>query len=274
MNKSATNKKQLNNDNVSAVDNVEVLSYSEQMEQLFLDLYTQYDVANAPEKRKPFIVNSFWKDIYKQIFKPDKPQLNNCKSIIKPYDVNNIESILDMYISLCDRYNGTVLIEPFCDLIGYNRQTVYLWNHNNNSNRYVFTLTDDIIKQENDNIIIYIDNDNKVNILNNNTNDIDSIRMYNNRYKDNMSEKDKLLSSLRFDIVKKIRDVEQTRSKLHLSNSDIGMIFRSNNEDELGLKYDAKRTYEQETIKQALSVQDLPKLDTLHKNTSLLDNPQ
>lgn len=89
-----------------------------------------------------------------------------------------------------------------------------------------------------------------------------------------MSEKDKLLSSLRFDVVKKIRDAEQTRSKLHLSNSDIGMIFRSNNEDELGLKYDAKRTYEQETIKQALSVQDLPKLGTLHKNTALLTDQQ
>lgn len=238
---------------------VEVLSYAEQVEELFLDLYMKYDVANAPEKRKPFIVNSFWKDIYKQIFKPDKPQLNNCKSIIKPYDINNIESILDMYISLCDRYNGTVLIEPFCDLIGFNRYTVYLWNKNNNSNRYIFTLTDDIIKQENDNIIIYIDNNDNVNILNNNNIDnIDSIRLFNNRYKSNMSEKDKLLSSLRFDVVKKIRDVEQTRSKLHLSNSDIGMIFRSNNEDELGLKYDAKRTIEQEQIKQIATAGQLP----------------
>lgn len=256
------------NNNRSQQNNaVEVLSYAEQIEELFLDLYTQYDVANAPEKRKSFIVNSFWKDIYKQIFKPDKPQLNNCKSIIKPYDINNIESILDMYISLCDRYNGTVLIDPFCDLIGYNRQTVYLWNHNNNSNRYVFTLTDDIIKQENDNIIIYIDNNDEVNILNNNNiNDIDSIRMYNNRYKNNMSEKDKLLSSLRFDIVKKIRDVEQTRSKLHLSNSDIGMIFRSNNEDELGLKYDAKRTIEQEQIKQIATAGQLPVFNKLSEN--------
>lgn len=259
-NMTRTNRSQQNNA-------VEVLSYAEQIEELFLDLYTQYDVANAPEKRKSFIVNSFWKDIYKQIFKPDKPQLNNCKSIIKPYDINNIESILDMYISLCDRYNGTVLIDPFCELIGFNRYTVYLWNKNNNSNRYIFTLTDDIIKQENDNIIIYIDNNDEVNILNNNNiNDIDSIKLYNNRYKDNMSEKDKLLSSLRFDIVKKIRDVEQTRSKLHLSNSDIGMIFRSNNEDELGLKYDAKRTIEQEQIKQIATAGQLPVFNKLSEN--------
>lgn len=70
--------------------------------------------------------------------------------------------------------------------------------------------------------------------------------------------------------MKKLREEEQKQSKLHLSSSDIGMIFRSNNEDEMGLKYDCKRTIEQEQIKQVLSVQDLPRLDN-YNSSKLLD---
>ena len=200
---------------------VEVLSYAEQVEQLFLDLYAQYDVANAPEKKRANIIDTFWKDIYNQLFKPDTKQNNNLKSKIKPYDVNTIESILDTFVMLCNRYGGVILIDSFCNLIGYSRSTVYLWNQKNTSNRYK---------------------------------------------DDNMSEEEKVLSRLRYDVVKKLREEEQKQSKLHLSNSDIGMIFRSNNEDELGLKYDAKRTIEQEQIKQIATAGQLPMFNKLSEN--------
>lgn len=238
------------NTQVNNADQVEVLTYAEQIESIFLDLYAKYDVANAPEKKRANIIDTFWKDIYTQLFKPETKQNNNCKSKIKPYDVNTIESILDTFVMLCNRYGGVILIDSFCNLIGYNRYTLYLWNKANKSNRYIFNIDPNYIDDEYNNISIIYDG-NSINCINDNSN----IFRYN-RDKDSQ-----ILSRIRFDVVKKLREEEQKQSKLHLSNSDIGMIFRSNNEDELGLKYDAKRTFEQETIKQSLSVQDLPKLN-------------
>lgn len=239
-----------NASNCSTAQDVDILTYPEEIERIFLDLYEKYNVANAPEKKRANIIDTFWRDIYTQLFKPDTPQYNNCKSKIKPYDIPTIESILNTFVKLCNRYNGVVLIDSFCDLIGYSRNAVYMWNKANNSNNYIFTLDPNINDIEENILYIYVNN-----------NSVKCVKDNNNRYKDiNMSEDDKILSRLRYDVVKKLREEEQKQSKLHLSNSDIGMIFRSNNEDELGLKYDAKRTFEQETIKQALSVQDLPKL--------------
>lgn len=256
MAKSATNNKQFNNVSVSAADNVEVLSYAEQVESLFLEMYEKYNVATAPDKKKANIVDSFWKDIYNIVFKPDAPQYNNCKSKIKPYDIPTIESIVNVFIKLCNRYNGVILIDSFCDLIGYSRNAVYMWNNVNKSNNYIFTI-DPNIKDIDDNILYIYVNNNSVNCIKDN----------NNRYKDsNMSEEDKLLSRLRYDVVKKLREEEQKQSKLHLSNSDIGMIFRSNNEDELGLKYDAKRTIEQEQIKQIATAGQLPVFNKLSES--------
>lgn len=255
----ATSKK---NKQVNNADQVEVLTYPEQIESIFLDLYAKYDVANAPEKKRANIIDTFWKDIYIQLFKPDTPQYNNCKSKIKPYDIPTIESILNTFVKLCNRYNGVVLIDSFCDLIGYSRNAVYMWNKANNSNNYIFTLDPNIDDVEENILYIYV-NDNSVKCIKDNNN----INIYKN-----MSENEKLASRLRYDVVKKLREEEQKQSKLHLSNSDIGMIFRSNNEDELGLKYDAKRTFEQETIKQALSVQDLPKLCESHTQFIVKDN--
>lgn len=249
------------NNNISQQNNTaEVLSYAEQVEELFLDLYMKYDVANAPEKKRANIIDTFWKDIYNQLFKPDTPQYNNCKSKIKPYDIPTIESILNVFIKLCNRYSGVILIDSFCDLIGYSRNAVYMWNNSNKSNNYIFTL-DPNVKDTEDNILYIYVNNNSVNCIKNNNNS----NIYNS-----MSDDEKVLSRIRYDVVKKLREEEQKQSKLHLSNSDIGMIFRSNNEDELGLKYDAKRTIEQEQIKQALSVQDLPRLDN-YNSSKLLD---
>ena len=242
------------NNNRSEQNNAcEVLSYAEQVEELFLDLYAQYDVANAPEKKRANIIDTFWKDIYNQY---------NLKSKIKPYDVNTIESIIDVFVMLCNRYGGVILIDSFCNLIGYSRSIVYLWNQKNTSNRYIFTLTDNDIQEEyNNNIYINysIDYDNNI---------IECINNNNNIYINKDNEKASVLTSWRLDVVKKLREEEQKQSKLHLSNSDIGMIFRSNNEDELGLKYDAKRTIEQEQIKQIATAGQLPVFNKLSENNT------
>lgn len=242
-------RKAVDTDGMQWAEKPEVLSYAEQVEECFLELYHRYDVANAPEKRKAYIINSFWKDIYNQIFKPEKKQNNNLKSKVKPYDVEEIESILDKYFSLCDKYGGTILIDSFCDLIGYSRNAVYMWHNANKSNGYIFSLDPALVNDETKGLCIVYDG-RDIKFINDNSN----IFQYDN------DEESQILSRIRYDVVKKIRENEQTRSKLHLSNSDIGYIFRSNNEDELGLKYDAKRTVEHEQIRQALSINDLPKL--------------
>ena len=168
----ATSKK---NKQVNNADQVEVLTYPEQIESIFLDLYAKYDVANAPEKKRANIIDTFWKDIYIQLFKPDTPQYNNCKSKIKPYDIPTIESILNTFVKLCNRYNGVVLIDSFCDLIGYSRNAVYMWNKANNSNNYIFTLDPNIDDVEENILYIYV-NDNSVKCIKDNNN----INIYKN----------------------------------------------------------------------------------------------
>ena len=128
--------------------NIEVLSYAEQVENEFMSLYMQYDVANAPEKRKNEIIDSFWSDIYKAVFKPDKPQINQCNSKLQPWNIKELNEVLELYINLCKRFGGVIKYYQFCKLVGYNRYTIDLWHKANINNRTIFLLNDADIEEE------------------------------------------------------------------------------------------------------------------------------
>ena len=230
----------------------EVLTVAEQIEMEFIRLYDQFDVANAPEKKKADVIDSFWNDIYKIVFKPRKDDqiFNNCKSRLKTWDVIEVQDVVEMYIKLCKRYGGVIKINQFANLTGIHPSTLWLWNNNNNTSSYIFNLNSNAVTEE-ENSILYI----------NNTDNGVVVYRGNNRYmsKDNT----KILSSLRFDIIKKLREEMQDSNTNGLSNDTMGHAIRANNEDELGKLYEPKRMLQQATVRQALTDAALPRLGAI-----------
>ena len=261
---------------------VEVLSYAEQVEECFMELYMRYDVANAPEKRKSEIIDSFWSDIYKQVFKPDRPQNNNSKSRLLVYDVENMQEVVEMYTNLCKRYGGVIKYNQFSNLTGIHRDTLYRWHKYNTTGRYIFTLNDTQYKEDS-NIIMYINIDNSVveyksndifdtNIIYTDTdnNICDSSNNIYNNIKANSNQDRHVLSRRRYDVIKKLQEEMQDSNTNQLSNDTMGAAIRANNEEELGKLYEPKRMIQAEQIKQIATAGQLPVFN--NSNVMLTDN--
>lgn len=227
----------------------ELLSVAEQVEEKFIELFEMYDVANAPERKKADVIDSLWNDIYIAIFKP-RPEdkiYNNCKSRLKTYDVVEVEEVVNVFIKLCKRYGGVIKINQFSNLTGIHPSTLWLWNNNNKSNSYIFNLDNNGVSEEN----------NYIYIINNGNNDT---VIYKGNSKYMSDDNTKGLSTLRFDVIKKLREEMQDSNTNGLSNDTMGHSVRANNELELGKLYEPRRMLQQATIKQALSDSELPKL--------------
>lgn len=254
-------RKAVDTDGMQREEKPEVLSYAEQVEECFLELYKRYDVANAPEKRKASILDSFWKTIYKQVFEPDKNQINNCNSKMLPWDIEQVEDVTDMYVDICNRYGGVIKFNQFCKLVGYSRYTVDLWYKSNRTNRYTFLLNVNLLDSEilTDDIrdmILRIDEDEYALMPQRKVTEIIVDNVNNN------NPRRHLLSRRRFDIKKKLRQEMQDSNTNQLSNDTMGAAIRANNEEELGKLYEPKRMIQHEQIRQALSVADLPRLSS------------
>lgn len=236
-----------------------VLSYAEQFEAEFMRLYYELDVPTAPEKRKPFIFDSILIDIYPLVFKPTGTQANNSKSKLLYHNIQDIEEVTEMYIKLCMRFNGVIKYNSFCNLVGMNRYTLDLWNKNNNTDGYIFTLNDNAIIEESDNnIYIVYDSDNNNLYKNNNKYYVD--RVYNNMCK--YTEDEMILSKKRFDIKKKLHDFMVDENTNGLSGDTVGYTIRANNDEDLGKLYDPKKIVLQQQAKTAsLSINDLKLLE-------------
>ena len=224
-----------------------VLSYAEQLEAEFMRLYYELDVPTAPEKRKPFIIDSIWMDLYPLIFKPDNKQINNTNSKIMYHDIQTIESIVDMYIKLCFRFNGVIKYNAFCNLTGIDYSTICLWYNSNKTDKYIFSLNNSDIEIESNSInYIYIDSNNVVS-------------KHNNVYYINNSDP---LSKLRFDVKKKLHKFMIDENTDGLSGDTVGYTIRANNDEDLGKLYDPKKIVLQQQAKTAsLSINDLKLLE-------------
>lgn len=86
------------------------------------DIFTAYTI-------KQVTFNSAWRYVYKCLFKPDKPQVNNRNSLLDYDDINALNRVCDAYIDLCFEYH----IEPnyygFSRLIGCSRETIDQWKN-------------------------------------------------------------------------------------------------------------------------------------------------
>lgn len=250
------NRKRSELNNNKAVNVPEVLTYSEQMQEIFIDLYEQWQVSNKTKRERFETIDAIFERMYKQLFKPDTTTQNNCHSKLKTYDVNTIESILDTYIELCKVYGGCIKYITFCNMTGISYDTIWLWHKSNNTKGYIFYLNQNDIDIENNTQYIYI---------NNNSNVIDNINNNNCRHID----KDRL-SCLRFDCYKKIQEHMNASNDNGLNASDTGVIVIANNSTDIPKQWDAKRQIVAEQVKQIASAQQLPRFELTEKHTQFI----
>lgn len=230
-----------------------ITSLAELTESEFLRLYKKFSVADAPEKRKADIIDSFWKDIYNSVFKPDIDEItfNNSKSKLKTYDIQEVEEVCDVFIKLNKRYGGVIKYNQFANLTGISRYTLYLWHKANTTKGYIFNISNKDLQEECNNIYI-INNGN------------DNIEIY----RGNACKSNGELSSKRFDVIKKLQEEMQDSNTNGLSNDTMGHAMRANNEDELGKLYEPRRMVQHEQIKRALTVEELPRFDLLYDSSA------
>lgn len=233
----------------------EVLTLADMAEAEFLRLYQLYDVAHVPEKRRADLIDSFWPDIYKAVFKagPEDIRYNNTKSKLKTYDVQEVEEVTERFIMLNKRYGGVIKYNQFSNMTGVSKYTLYLWHKANKTNGYIFSLNSNDIEEEN-NCIYYVY---KNGVLKN--------------YRGNGYVVSDVLSSFRFDVIKKLQEEMQDSNTNGLSNDTMGHALRANNEDELGKLYEPRRMIQHEQIRQAITADSLP---VLHKITQKDTQPQ
>lgn len=228
----------------------EVLSLAEQMQEEFMRLYDELDVESAPEKRKADIIDSIWLDVHNLVFKasPEDVKINNHHSKLLTHKVIDVQEVTEMYIRLCKRYGGVIKLGQFSNITGISRNTLWLWNKNNNTNGYIFNLNNNAIDEEYNNTIY---------ILNNSGMDI--IYNGNGGYRKDIINNHEL-STTRFDVIKKLREEMQDSNTNALSNDTMGQVVRANNEEELGKLYEPKRMMMQEQARTVLTAAELPKL--------------
>lgn len=228
------------------------MSRAEQVEEEFLKLYNDFSVADAPDKRKASIIDSFWNDIYKAVFEPlpDEVILNNSKSCLKTYDVQEVQEVCEMYIKLCQRYGGIIKINQFAKLTGIHRATFNVWHNANNTNGYICNLNSNDIDEENKSIIYILKDNNNVNVI------------YNGNSKAYINSKDntRYLSSTRFDVIKKLREEMNDENTNSLEASNMGAVVRANNDEDVGKMYDRQSNFNKVEAIKALSDAKLPRL--------------
>lgn len=237
----------------------EVLTLAELTEVAFKDLYIELSVADAPEKRKADIIDSMWNDIYNQVFKPGKDDvlINNCKSKLKPWNIEEVEEVVNVFIKLNKRYGGVIKYNQFSNLTGIHRSTLDLWEKHNNTSGYIFNLNSGALEEEQRTAIYILNNNNSVDVV------------YNGNSKYMSGDNTKYLSTMRFDVRKKLRAEMQDSNTNGLSNDTMGHAIRANNEEELGKLYEPKRMLQQATIKAALPASELPKLGQINRENAV-----
>lgn len=231
----------------------EVLTKAERVEEEFLKLYNNFCVFDAPEKRKASIIDSFWNDIYKAVFEPQPNEviLNNSKSKLRTYDVQEVQEVCEMYIKLCQRYGGVIKINQFAKLTGIHRATFNIWHNANKSNGYICNLSSSDIDKENNSIIFILKDNNNVDVI------------YNGNSKAYINSKDntRYLSTTRFDVIKKLREEMNDENTNSLEASNMGAVVRANNDEDVGKMYDRQSNFHKVEAIKALSDAKLPRLE-------------
>lgn len=122
-----------------------------------LDEYIQNAKQEAAEEGETFSMykanQSRWNAaliyIYNTVFKnTDKLFKHNNKPYLYPaYNLDIVNDICDLYISLCLQYGKEISITGFSLLTGISSETIYQWGDNNNKNCQLSSKSVDIFKK-------------------------------------------------------------------------------------------------------------------------------
>lgn len=231
--------------------NNNIATFAEQVEEEFIRLYRELKVDDAPARRKADIIDTIWTDIYSIVFKPgpDHVPINNAKSKLKTWDVENMEAVTEVFIKLNKRYGGVIKKLQFSNLTGIHRSTFSLWHKENKTNGCIFSLSNTGLSAEYSTTYV--------------TQNSAGAAMVNNIALLDKHRNDGVLSPIRFDSFKRLEAEMQDSNTNALSMDTYGHMYRANNEPELGKLYEPRRVVFENQVKNVLTDSDLVKVDLL-----------
>lgn len=72
-------------------------------------------------------VNNILRFIYNNLFKPDKPQINNKKSLLNYDDIEQLQIAADLFINICMLFNKSLGLWSFSLFTGIDDNTIIRW---------------------------------------------------------------------------------------------------------------------------------------------------
>ena len=84
-------------------------------------------IPNKPRSITHNQINYCLRQIYKNIFQPDKALYNNQASKIDYNDCNQLYIIAQSFLDICMMFNKSLGLMSFCYLTGINPDTIYRW---------------------------------------------------------------------------------------------------------------------------------------------------
>ena len=110
----------------SQIDNV-VISFFENYN---INIYDLDQCRKVPHNT----LNLCFREVYKQLFKPDRNMVNNQKSLIDYNNSELLQVLADKFVEICQRFNKSLGVMSFCYMTGIRYDTVYSWLNNPESN--------------------------------------------------------------------------------------------------------------------------------------------
>lgn len=96
--------------------------------------YNNRGVDNSNEKKPRYIthneVNYVLRQVYRKLFRPDKPLYNNQRSKINYNDVEVLNELANVFIDLCSTFNKSLGLISFGYLTGIDHETMRQWLYN------------------------------------------------------------------------------------------------------------------------------------------------
>ena len=72
-------------------------------------------------------VNNILRFIYNNLFKPNKPQLSNKKSLLNYDDIEHLQAAADLFINICMMFNKSLGLDSFSLFTGIDDNTLLRW---------------------------------------------------------------------------------------------------------------------------------------------------
>jgi hypothetical protein len=95
-----------------------------------------YDIS-SPKDRKSITHNELnycFRQVYEQLFKPDKPLYNNQKSKLNYDDIDTLRTLANTFLDICSMLNKSLGLVSFGCMVGLSSTTLYNWAHDERSN--------------------------------------------------------------------------------------------------------------------------------------------